>query len=145
MRISDWSSDVCSSDLLTTTIAPDAPGRSWTPGVPGDVDRMAETVASAPLAAITLAGVLEATSRADVPDGLVIESLAYSTLLAGPEFRAWRAATPLGALPPTHDEPVLVSRTDDQLSVVLNRPRRHNAFGHGMSEADRKSNSLNPS
>ncbi|NYI75521.1 enoyl-CoA hydratase-related protein [Nocardioides panzhihuensis] len=122
-------------DALTTTLAPDAPGRSWHAGSPGDLDRMAETVASAPLAAITFAGVLGATSRAEVADGLVVESLAYSTLLAGPEFRTWRATTPVGALPPDGDEPVLVSRTDDHLSVVLNRPQRHNAFGRGVRDA----------
>lgn len=122
-------------DALTTTLAPDAPGRSWHPGSPDDVDRMAQTVETAPIAAVTLAGVLATTSRAAVPDGLVIESLAYSTLLAGPEFRTWRAATPVGALPPAGDEPVLASRTDDQLSVVLNRPERHNAFGRGVRDA----------
>jgi hypothetical protein len=55
---------------------------------------IAATAAAAPKAAATLAGLLRLTSDIGVEQGLVAESLAYSMLLAGPEFARWRAARP---------------------------------------------------
>ncbi|WP_344046778.1 enoyl-CoA hydratase/isomerase family protein [Nocardioides panacihumi] len=120
-------------DALTLTLAPNGPGRSWV-SVTDAVDDIAATVAAAPGAAITLASLLPATSRADVYDGLQLESLAYSTLLAGPEFAAWRAATPVAVVPPD-DEPVLLDRIDDDLAITFNRPHRHNAFSRSLRDA----------
>jgi len=118
---------------MTLTIAPDGPGRSWVDR-PGALEDVARGVHQAPLAAVTLAGLLPATSRADVADGLVLESLAYSTLLAGPEFAAWRARTPRRPIP-RDDEPVLLARDDDILTVTLHRPARRNAFDRASREA----------
>ena len=96
-------------------------------------ESLVESVATAPFAALTLAGLLKITDHAAVLDGLTAESLAYSMLLAGPEFTAWRAATP--RKPEVDDEsPILLSREDDALNVVLNRPKRHNAFGHALRD-----------
>ena len=46
-------------------------------------------MAANPHASRVLVEVLRATPDLDVPAGLTLESLAYSTLLAGPEFAAW--------------------------------------------------------
>jgi enoyl-CoA hydratase/carnithine racemase len=59
--------------------------------------------------------------------GLVIESLAYSTLQAGPEFARWLAERGPADVPVITD-PVLAQRDGDTLRVTLNRPQRHNAF-----------------
>lgn len=71
--------------------------------------------------------VLRVTSSLEVNDALVVESLAYSTLQAGPEHRAWLAAhrrrERLAAA-----RPVEVSRDGDTLHVRLNRPERRNAI-----------------
>jgi hypothetical protein len=93
----------------------------------------ADGAAGSPLAAAVLADVLRLTPRLDVEDGVVVESLAYSTLLAGPEFARWRDATPRRPVPPA-DEPVLVTRHDDELHVRLHRPERRNAWGTAVRD-----------
>lgn len=102
-------------------------------GTAEDLDAVQATVTSAPQAALTLVGVLAATARCSVTDGLLIESLAYSTLLAAPEFAAWRARTPRRE-PTADDEPVLVERDGATLRITLNRPQRHNAFGRAVRD-----------
>jgi hypothetical protein len=59
--------------------------------------------------------------------GVVTESLAYSTLQAGPEFARWLVERGPVRLPDNAD-PVLARRDDDTLHVTFNRPQRHNAF-----------------
>jgi hypothetical protein len=59
--------------------------------------------------------------------GVVTESLAYSTLQAGPEFARWLVERGPVRLPDIAD-PVLARRDDDTLHVTFNRPQRHNAF-----------------
>jgi hypothetical protein len=120
-------------DRLTCTLAPGGPGRGWIAADAGALDRIAETAAQAPGATLTLAQLLPLTARATVYDGLQAESLAYSMLLAGPEFAAWRARTP-AASPPEGGEPVLVDRAGDTLTLTLNRPERHNAFGRAVRD-----------
>jgi len=101
--------------------------------VDDEVDRIRRNVEQSPVAAATLVSLLRLTARAPVADGLVAESLAYSTLLAGEEFAAWRARTPRRS-PTSDDRPVLVERRADELVVTLNRPERHNAFGRSMRD-----------
>ncbi len=59
--------------------------------------------------------------------GVVTESLAYSTLQAGPEFAHWLAARGPATMPEIAD-PVRLRRDGDNLLVEFNRPQRHNAF-----------------
>jgi hypothetical protein len=120
-------------DAITCTLAPSGAGTGWVSGDDEALDRLACGVQSAPYAALTLANVLPAVARADVPDGLMLESLAYSTLLAGPEYLAWRTSTP-GRAVPDAAEPVLISRDGDRLQVTLNRPERRNAFGRAVRD-----------
>lgn len=59
--------------------------------------------------------------------GVITESLAYSTLQAGPEFARWlaeRGPVALAVLP----DPVQADRDGGTLYVRFNRARRHNAF-----------------
>ncbi len=70
--------------------------------------------------------------RAIDPDGptlagVVTESLAYSTLQAGPEFARWLAERGPAHTPDIAD-PVLAQRDGDTLRIQFNRPQRHNAF-----------------
>ncbi|WP_231982268.1 enoyl-CoA hydratase/isomerase family protein, partial [Mycobacterium sp. E2327] len=59
--------------------------------------------------------------------GVVTESLAYSTLQAGPEFARWLAERGPASMPDIA-EPVLGRRDGDTLRITFNRPQRHNAF-----------------
>lgn len=65
----------------------------------------------------------------DVPTlaAVVTESLAYSTLQAGPEFARWLAERGPARMPEVPD-PVQAERDGDTLLVRFNRPLRHNAF-----------------
>lgn len=119
-------------DSLTLTLAPGGPGRSWVDS-PASLEAIEATVDTAPLASAVLVDLLGLSAGLDVPRGLVAESLAYSMLLAGPEFAAWRARTPRREVPPAA-EPVLLDRDGEVLRVTLNRPERHNAFGHAVRD-----------
>ncbi|MET0145162.1 MAG: enoyl-CoA hydratase/isomerase family protein [Ilumatobacteraceae bacterium] len=88
-----------------------------------------------PVAATSLAVLLRGTERRTVEDGLAAESAVYSTLQAGAEFAAWLAGTAAHRQPPDEEPPVLVERSGDELHVVLNRPRRHNAVSVALRDA----------
>lgn len=95
---------------------------------------------ASPHAAVTLVGLLRLTEQLPVSDGLVAESLAYSMLLAGPEFADWRTRRPgaggadAGLDLDLGEEPVLLSREGSVLRITLNRPRRHNAFSREVRD-----------
>jgi enoyl-CoA hydratase/carnithine racemase len=78
--------------------------------------------------------VLRASAQLDVANALIVESLGYSTLQAGPEHRAWLAARDIrpALISP---EPVTVERDGDTLHVRLNRPERRNAIDAATRDA----------
>ncbi|HVS67722.1 MAG TPA: enoyl-CoA hydratase/isomerase family protein [Mycobacteriales bacterium] len=85
-------------------------------------------------ATAVLSAVLQASAGLDVAEALVVESLGYSTLQAGPEHLRWLAARP--ARPRLiSPEPVTVSREGDLLRVRLNRPERRNAIDAATRDA----------
>lgn len=88
-----------------------------------------------PQASTVLGQVLRASESLPVDAALDVESFAYSTLLGGPEFRYWLDGRGPRPLPPVAEEPVLVSRDADQLSITLNRPERRNAYGRQLRDA----------
>ena len=59
--------------------------------------------------------------------GVITESLAYSTLQAGPEFARWLDQRGPARMPVIAD-PVVAQRDGDALHIRFNRPQRHNAF-----------------
>ena len=92
-----------------------------------DLDVVLTNIASAPMAARTLAVLLRGLPGIDVDAGLSMESAAYSMLQGGPEFAAWRAAHRAAAV--ADDRPtVIVDRSDATLTITLDRPHRHNAI-----------------
>jgi enoyl-CoA hydratase/isomerase-like protein len=92
-------------------------------------------VTANPQASLVLAKLLRTTEGLPVRDALDVESLGYSTLLGGGEFRRWLAARGDRPDPPLTPDPVLVTRTGDVLDVVLNRPHRRNAYSRDMRDA----------
>jgi len=106
------------------------------------IDRRAVTVDSVPEALAELAercqrwphasSVCDDVLRAVDPSGptlagVVTESLAYSTLQAGPEFTRWLDERGPARMPEIAD-PVQAQRAGDTLRIRFNRPQRHNAF-----------------
>lgn len=95
--------------------------------VAGAVAALNRAVADHPEAAVTLVGLLRMAPRLEPLDGLVAESLAYSTLLAGGDFARWLAAR--GPRPHRGSPRPLLSRRDgDRLVLTFNRPEARNAF-----------------
>lgn len=63
-----------------------------------------------------------------IAQGLVVESLAYSALLAGPDFGRWRGASRRRAPRPRRRTRVRVERSGATLRITLDHPERRNAF-----------------
>ncbi len=70
-----------------------------------------------------------------VPNGLVLESLTYSTLQSGEEFGAWLSERGPAEVPPDPEPPVLGERVGSALHITLNRPHRANAVSAGLRDA----------
>ncbi len=92
------------------------------------------TVAARPMAATVLAVLLRTGGGRSVAAGLVAESTAYGLLQAGPEFAAWREATPARHRPDEDRPAVLVERDGDELTVTLHRPSVRNALDAAMRD-----------
>jgi enoyl-CoA hydratase/carnithine racemase len=111
-------------DLFDIVLEPDDPA----------IDTVLAAAADHPHAATALAVLLRGAADRSIGEGLAAESAVYSTLQAGPEFAAWRAATPIRARPANDDPAVRVERTGDRLSVTLSRPEVHNALDARMRD-----------
>ncbi len=92
-------------------------------------DAIAETRRRWPLASTAYEVLMASAPFPSVDEGLVAESLVYSALQAGPEFAAWRSATPVKPKTPNAEPAVMIDRHGDVLHVILNRPERRNALG----------------
>lgn len=102
---------------------------------PDRLDAVLAGVGASPMAARLLVGVLRVVPSLSVADGLVVESLAYSTLLASGEFRTWLDAAPSRTARAGDGDPVRVERDGDVLRVTLATPENRNAFGASMRDA----------
>jgi enoyl-CoA hydratase/carnithine racemase len=96
---------------------------------------LSRVAARSPQASLVLGQVLRITGALPVTAALEVESLAYSTLLGGPEFRRWLGARGDRPLPPRAELPVLVRRDDARLLITLNLPERRNAYGRQLRDA----------
>src|SRR5438067_2354599 len=95
---------------------------------------LAEQAGRAPAAAAVLAQVLRTTPALPVEQALTVESLAYSLLLTGPEFRQWHESRRLPRASTQSDPEVLVRRDGPLLELVLNRPQVRNAYDAAMRD-----------
>jgi enoyl-CoA hydratase/carnithine racemase len=95
-----------------------------------------EAARRTPLAAMALVQLLRHSAHLDVYQGLLAESLVYSTLQSGPEFGEWLSARPAVAAHRPNPEPAVLSRRSDaRLELTLNRPEKRNAFSAQMRDA----------
>jgi len=105
------------------------------PDVDAAAEALAARVSAFPQAAAVLAGLLRWSGSLPVAAALEAESLAYSTLLGGPEFARWLVARGPRPEPPSADEPVLLRRDDGGLRITLHHPQRRNAYGRQLRDA----------
>ena len=94
-------------------------------------------IQSNPLAATVLVQLLRGTESLPVESALTLESLAYSTLQAGSEFKRWLDANRAEA-PAVHTDAgpaVLMDREGNQLSLTLNRASNRNGITVEMRDA----------
>ncbi|WP_262062252.1 enoyl-CoA hydratase/isomerase family protein [Streptomyces sp. STR69] len=121
-------------DVLLTDI-PDPPAPwVWCADPHATARELGHVVRSRPAAAVALVQVLRMGSGLSVPDRLVLESLAYSTLQGGTDFRSWLAAAPRRTHRPA-ETPVRLDRAGSRLSITLDRPWVRNAFDAATRDA----------
>jgi enoyl-CoA hydratase/carnithine racemase len=105
----------------------------------GEAQALIDRIERAPLAAMTLVQVLRATEMVPITQGLLIESMAFATLQAGPEFRAWLAARERvrspGAAGRASGAPLRIVRAGSVLEIALARPERRNALSVELRDA----------
>jgi hypothetical protein len=122
-------------DLLLTSATP--PSRSWIHVAAEHMEttlvQLRAAVSRVGLPAAVLAQVLHMGRDLAVPEALLLESFAYSTLLGGQSFRNWlgtrarRALTSPGAR-------IRCTRDGATLSIVLANPSRRNAIDVHMRD-----------
>lgn len=121
--------------LLTTCKAAQKPWVSLDPAQFNEIiDRLTSAVNANPIAATIGAQVLRLSSRLSLPEALLVESFAYSTLLGGAEFSRWQDATKRGAPGPVPAEPVVVVRERNLITLQLNDPENRNAMSAPMRD-----------
>jgi hypothetical protein len=104
-----------------------APGLDVVVASDDELEMLTKACESNPTAVITLVQLLRTSVDLDVERALVAESLAYSTLLGGAEFAAWRAAQPTRTRRDA-GAPVTIADDGETLTITLNRPEVHNAY-----------------
>jgi len=101
-----------------------------------EAESLRSRIESAAQPALLLARILRVGEFLTVRQALDVESLAYSTLLAGPAFAAWLAARGERPVPPPQTEDAVIIRRDGgTLRLTLNRPQRHNAHDRSLRDA----------
>ena len=126
--------DIGAFDILLTS-GPDAPS-PWISSVDVDLDlhALSEAMALNPVAAGILADILRLGDGLEFSAALWVESLAYSTLLGGAEFRRWRSRH-LGRGRERSSDPIRLARIDDRLEIALDDPASRNALSAGLRDA----------
>jgi enoyl-CoA hydratase/carnithine racemase len=98
-----------------------------------EVARLEAAVRACPVAATTLVRTLRMGEGMAADDALTLESLAYSTLLGGGDFRGWLSRrAPVAAV---IGGELAQARDDDRLTVTLASPETRNAMTAAMRDA----------
>ena len=106
-------------------------------------DAVVRAIEQHPVASTVLVQLLRHNASVSVADGLLAESLAYSTLQQGAEFQAWLGAREVPERPPesrpvfqsADAEPLLIERVENALRLTLNRPGKRNAYSAELHAA----------
>ena len=129
--------DPTAFDALLTTAA--LPPRPWMAVPASRLDErlavIGRIVAAAPIAASVAMRVLRLNEALSFTEGIHIESLAYSALLGGGEFRRWREDHPVASSAPSAAAFLQFDRADLTVTIELDRPGERNAICAGMRDA----------
>ena len=107
-----------------------------------ELETITSNINANPIASLAMVELTRHSESLPIHEGLVAESLVYSTLQSGPEFAAWLRNREALPMPPPEDEPaVAMLRDGPRLHVTFDRPERRNAFSaemrDGLTEAMR--------
>jgi hypothetical protein len=120
-------------DTMLTTIGAPPP---WVrcADIEGCLDRLTRGIHANPSAVCMLARVLKMTELAPFEDALFVESLAYSALLDGAEFKTWLERR--GDVQATWArDPVRFTRAADTVTLWLDDASNRNAYSSAMRDA----------
>jgi len=101
--------------------------------------QLTDAIDAQPLAAATLVQVLRHNETTDIRQGLLAESLAYSTLQQSEGFQSWLRTRARPESKADDDPPLLIEHHDHgaktTLELVFNRPHAHNAYSTDLKDA----------
>ncbi len=100
-----------------------------------ELTRVRRAVEAHPLASLGLVQALRLGDRTSIEEGLVVESLLYATLQAGPEFAGWLAQRGSPRVAAEATAPLRTERAGGHLRVWLDRSHKRNAFSASMRDA----------
>lgn len=119
--------------LPVVSIAVGAGGESWDLSL-DDPGPALEGLRANPQASVVAAQTLRRNTRLDPRDALLVESLAYATLQAGPEHARWLAGRGRRARRDADQPRIEVIDDSSGVTVTLNRPRLFNLFDAAMRD-----------
>lgn len=122
--------------LLTTRKAAPRPWVSLDPAQFDDVvQKITQAVHATPIAATIAAQVLRLSAGRALAEALQIESLAYSALLGGTEFKRWLDENHGDEPRPVAADALAIGRRQDKITLTLNDPGNRNAISAAMRDA----------
>jgi enoyl-CoA hydratase/carnithine racemase len=110
------------------------PPRPWVGGGAEAARAVADAVRRHPQAGTTLVQILRVGCSLGPAAALTVESLAYSTLLSGPEHHRWLESRRAPAADLRTDPTVRLERQAGLLRIILDRPERRNAYSARMRD-----------
>lgn len=116
-------SEVSESDWLDITVSDE-----------GSLDTLINSIKQSPIAASTLVQLTRYNSTSSVCQALFAESLAYSTLQHGEQFRSWLRASDKREPKRFTGLCIKVEREEELLTLTLNRPENRNAWSTDMRD-----------
>ena len=98
------------------------------------LDDILEAITAQPEASAVACQVLRANESSNINQGLVLESLAYSTLLESRGFQDWLLKRKIGENHQNQSANVIIDREGNSLHITLDRPDQHNAYSEELKD-----------